>query len=292
MRVKAFLGLLSLLLTPGTWAAPAGIVEGLQMPAWVAREGTTAPLKPGMELQAGDRLSTGRYGRLRLRLAEGSQVKLGEGADFRISRFQAPAQEDVPFKGLLRVVKGAFRFTTSLLSKRHRRSIDVQIATVTAGIRGTDLWGKAANDKDIVCLIEGQIVVRHGDDAPITMSDPLTFYIAPKDAPPLPVKPVSEAQLKTWADQTELTPGEGIATTDGRWTTSLLSVRDRSRATSALRRLHMDGYAAEVAEVTLKDQTWYRVVVHGFVDRHEALAFAARMNQRKDIEAAWTYPSR
>jgi hypothetical protein len=43
------------------------------------------------------------------------------------------------FEGLLDVVKGAFRFTTTLLSRAHRRRVDVRIANVTAGIRGTDV---------------------------------------------------------------------------------------------------------------------------------------------------------
>ena len=37
--------------------------------------------------------------------------------------------------------------------------MSIRVATVTAGIRGTDLWGKSAADRQIVCLIEGRIEV-------------------------------------------------------------------------------------------------------------------------------------
>ena len=62
------------------------------------------------------------------------------------------------------MVSGAFRFTTQALSRFHgERDVKVRIVTITAGIRGTDLWGKADKTRDIVCLIEGKITVSASD---------------------------------------------------------------------------------------------------------------------------------
>ena len=65
----------------------------------------------------------------------------------------------------LKVLDGAFRLTTDAAVKhRTTRDITVQFPTVTAGICGTDIWGKNLGDKEVVVLIEGKITVnRRGD---------------------------------------------------------------------------------------------------------------------------------
>ena len=127
-------------------AAPAAVVEGVQMPAWVERGGVKQPLAAGMELQESDKLSTGGQSRVLLRLAEGSLVKLGENAQMSFEKLEQRTDNKSTFvRGLMDVARGAFRFTTDVKSKiASRREIDIRLATVTAGVRGTDLWGKSA----------------------------------------------------------------------------------------------------------------------------------------------------
>ncbi|NIR61572.1 MAG: FecR domain-containing protein, partial [Gammaproteobacteria bacterium] len=186
------------------------------MPAWVQRGGTRLPVAPGMALEAGDILRTGPNARLLVQLAEGSLVKLGADAELRLQALK-PASTGGLFEGLLDVVKGAFRFTTTLLSRNHRRKLDVRIANVTAGIRGTDVWGKAASDKDIVCLIEGEVSVTRGSEPTITMSDPLSFYVAPHGQAPLPVRPVDPEQLQRWALETDIAEDGPALVENGAW---------------------------------------------------------------------------
>jgi len=268
-------------------AQEAGVIEGLQIPAWIERAGTRVPLKAGALLENGDTIHTGKGGRILLRLAEGSQVKLGENAEFRLRELKRPEKPSGAFRGFLEVIKGAFRYTTSLLSQRHRRHLDIRIATVTAGIRGTDIWGKATDEKDIVCLIEGEITVTRGDDPPLTLSDPLTFYIAPRGKPPLPVGPVDAAQLARWAAQTELEHGAGVLLPDGRWRVNLASFRTRQWATVSLREFHVAGYPAEINQVQLGDDTWHRVTVTGFAALTDARAFVATIDGRHGVSDAW-----
>src|SRR5262249_39986566 len=78
--------------------------------------------------------------------------------------------------------RGAPRFTTDLFARREAaRDVKIRIASVTAGIRGTDIWGKSDDRRDLVCLIEGKVEVSRGSDAPVTLDQPLDFYVAPKD---------------------------------------------------------------------------------------------------------------
>src|SRR6056297_2801682 len=209
-KSSLFLAPLLVLFSIATPAREAGMVEGLQSPAWIERQGAIVPVVPGMMLRPADRLRTGSGGRLLLRLAEGSHVRLGENARFHLARLAPPTEPGGPFAGLLKVAKGAFRFTTTLLSRSHRRNLDIRVAAVTAGILGTDIWGRASPDEDIVCLIEGDITVGRDGAPTVTMNEPLSFYMAPTEGPPKALARVSEEQLAEWAKQTELTAGQGV----------------------------------------------------------------------------------
>src|SRR5438045_182704 len=111
MKTNLVQGLACVALLSSTLAAaqPAAVLEGVQMPAWVERDGRRTPATPGMELKAGDQLRTGAGSRLLVKLSEGSSVKLGENGSLRVAEL-APAKDI--FKGALAVLEGAFRFTT------------------------------------------------------------------------------------------------------------------------------------------------------------------------------------
>src|SRR4051812_6645921 len=176
--VHGFIAAAALVSSTLAAAQPAAVVEGVQMPAWVERsEGAAAlrrlPVAPGMELKPGDQLRTGAGSRLLIKLSEGSSVKLGENGTLRIAEL-SPAKD--LFKGALAVLEGAFRFTTDALAKQRRRDININVAQVTAGIRGTDLWGKSLPNREIVCLIEGKIEVGAPNETPVTMDQARQFY--------------------------------------------------------------------------------------------------------------------
>src|SRR3977135_787354 len=79
----------SMVLAPGLAdAQPAAVVEGVQMPAWVERDGKRSPILPGMELKAGDRFSAGAGSRMLVKLSEGSRVKLGENGSLELKALE------------------------------------------------------------------------------------------------------------------------------------------------------------------------------------------------------------
>ena len=115
-------------------------------------------------------------------------------------------------------MRGAFRFTTGIFGKHAAgRDVKVRISTVTAGIRGTDLWGRSDDRRDVVCLIEGSISVSHAQTGEFTMAEPLSFLVAPRREKPLPVAPVDGKQLELWAAETEIQGGSGGARRGGRY---------------------------------------------------------------------------
>src|SRR3954471_9081881 len=198
-------------------AQVAATVEGVQMPAWIERGGRRLPVIAGMELRSGDQAVTGAGSRMLIKLADGSSVKLGENGQLRFAEL-APS-EDL-FRAALHVIEGAFRFTTDALAKSRKREVSIRAAQVTAGIRGTDLWGRSRAGNEIVCLIEGEIEVGAAGESPVAMNQPLQFYRR-IEGKTQPVGTVSKAQLDQWAVETELQPGKGIARIGGRFSVIL-----------------------------------------------------------------------
>src|SRR5688572_9075226 len=206
--MKAWLTAVLLLAAAGqAAAAPAAIVEGVQMPAWLDRDGRSAPLAPGMELRSGDHLRTGAESRVLLRLGEGSTVKLGENAALHIAEL-APVEG--VFRSALRVLQGAFRFTTAVVAKQRRRDVQISVATVTLGIRGTDVWGRSRDERQIVCLIEGSVAVGAQGEPPVVLDQPRQFYRRDQGQTQ-PLGFVEPQQLAEWARETEIEPGKGAA---------------------------------------------------------------------------------
>ena len=259
--------------------AAQSTVEVLQSPAWVERGGARTPLAIGMALSGNDRIVSGTDARVVLRLPEGSTVKLGEQAQLALEQLAHTREPEGPLvRAALNVLGGAFRFTTQALGGyRGRRAIDVRVATVTAGIRGTDLWGKAAADRDIVCLVEGSIRVQRDGEAAFTMDQPLSFYIAPHGAPALPVQPVPSAQLAQWATETEPRAGAGQARRGGRWRVDVARVATQTEALRLYDRLREAGYPAEIRPLTAERGFDYSVRVRNLASEIEAAGLAARV---------------
>jgi hypothetical protein len=274
--------LAALLAMPAARAQPApATVEGVQMPAWVERDGARQPLAPGMALRPGDSLSTGPNARLLLRLAEGSAVKLGENGTLRLDALAARMREPQgAFSAALNVIQGAFRFTTDAAQRLRRRDVTIRVATVTAGIRGTDLWGKAAADRDIVCLIEGDIEVQRDGDAAFRMRDPLSFFIAPRGQPALPVQPVPPAQLQQWAAETEIAAGQGAARRGGRWKVVLAASESENAVITVYQTVREAGYAAELNPVRRDGRRIYEARIASLPSREEAQALANALDGR------------
>ena len=279
MKIKACVSLL-LALVAAPAAAQTLTVEGVVSPAWVERGGKRLPVAAGMRLDNKDRVVTGDGARLLLRLAEGSAVKLGENATLALDGLAQEKGGDSRrlVTAALDVVKGAFRFTTGIFDSRPAgRDVRIRIRTVSAGIRGTDLWGKSDDKRDLVCLIEGKISVAHPQAGEFTMADPLSFFVAPRDAKPLPVAPVNPKQLEEWAAETEIAAGAGGARRGGKVHVDAAVSGDRARARAVHDKLRAAGYPAVMLPVKSAERVDYRVRVQNFPTQQDAAAVVEKL---------------
>lgn len=302
MMIKAFLT--ALLMSAATFALAAAradiVVEGVQMPVWLERaSGARGPLATGKALASKDRIYTGPGARVLLRLADGSLINLGENGQFELDDLGQRKfnQKDV-VTASLGVVSGAFRFTTQARYKfRGERDVRITIGTITAGVRGIDsygarptrIWGKADKTRDIVCLIDGTITVARDADA-FTMAQPMSFYIAPENEPPLPVAPVSQQQLSEWLAETEIVFGAGALRVGGKWKAYVADADTQEAALGIYDGLRDAGFPAEIQPVQTETGLIYRVRISNLPSRREAQMLAARLRGKTDLAGPRTLP--
>lgn len=263
----ALLLALSLSMTFAT--ASPGKVEAVLAPAWLERDGQNQPLTPGTEIRNGDVVKTGSGSRAYLMLAEGSRVKIGEAARFEFK--DSSAEPKGLFRGVFNVAAGAFRFTTGLLQKTRGRDVTIRVATATIGIRGTDVWGSAAPDSELVALIEGKIELTRAGQ---------TFQLAPmnlmaaRQGESGQVQRFDFALLQTLAAQTDISSGDGAVSSNGQWMLKQDGMSEQAQAIALYDRLRVAGYPAQIRpsrSAAASGGEWqYSVRISGFASADEA----------------------
>jgi FecR protein/SPOR domain len=261
--------------------APTAAVESIQMSASVERGRQIFPLAPGMELKDGDRVNTAAKSRLVLKLADGSTVKLGERGSLFFDKTQV--RDDGVFEAGLFVAEGAFRFVTAALDKfAGKREVTITVNNVTAGIRGTDLWGKSTPQTDIVCIIEGSVQVTPPGGQPITLDTPLSFY-ALEATVSKPVDSVMPDKFREWAAETEEEPGQGVATVRGKWKISVAAVKKSGQAFDIYAALRKAGYPAEIVPGKAGEERVYIVRLSNFESEKDAKSVVGALKSQAEL---------
>lgn len=275
----------------GAAEPPAGsVVTAVQSPAWLVQGTFTTPLKPGVQVADGDTLRTGSGGRVYLALPEHSMVKLGENTELA-----APTMDMMHdtqgslFKGALHILKGVFRFTTDLVGKSMRRNVQIQVGTATIGIRGTDVWGRAGSDGDLVALLEGKAEMQAPGHAMMMMDKPMHYMMMPKAGSMQMNVPVTQANLADWAAQTDVHTGSGVLTTDGRWVVALVSSTDDRETRRWMNTFATVGYPTEDTPVTVKGREWHRLIIRQVAGYQDARALAQRLGKLYPLMSPWVF---
>jgi hypothetical protein len=221
-----------------------------------------------MEIANGDRLKTGNGSRVYLKLAEGSTVKFGESAQMTFhTRSKKPESF---FRGALDVAAGAFRFTTAAAVQLRHRELSIRVGTATIGIRGTDVWGRARADEDLVMLIEGQVEVKAPDGTLFDLHEPMTTYLAPRARAPQSLVMATPAEFAARAAETEIAPAEGALRRRGAWSLRLGDVADEGVALAIYDRARTAGFPVRIRPLAGDGGWTYEVLLSGFADKARA----------------------
>lgn len=265
-------------------------VDSVNFPAWVERDSRPRALAPGEALVAGDEIRTGDRGRVWLAFDDGSVVKLGSNARFKIERAEFTGSADSSLmQAAFAVLRGAFRFTSGFFKARrpaaHR--VDMRVGAITVGIRGTDIWGRSGEDEDFVALLEGRIEVGADGTAPQPMQQALTLFAKPRGEPVAPIRAVDMATIESLAPETELDAAAGIAGIAGNFALVLMSLQNEDWVQSSLARFAQAGYPVETRAAVIDGRTHTRLLLRGLADRTAAENLRRQMAAEFGLEDIW-----
>jgi len=268
------------------------IVSTVQPPAWLLHGNVLMPLPPGISIADGDTLRTGSGGRVYLALPEQSTVKLGENTDFATPDMAMPHEgQGKLFKGVLQILKGVFRFTTSLAGKSEHRDVQIHVATATIGIRGTDVWGRAGKDGALVALLEGKISMDMPGQSGMKMEQPMHYMTMSAAGSMQKDIAVSAANVADWAAQTDVTPGTGVLKQGGHWEIALLSSPNDDDVLQQMKKLDAAGYPAEDIATTYKGQPWHRLVIRHVASYKDGQALVDKIRILSSHVNPWIHKS-
>lgn len=293
LRLPVLLGLLAGgLLTDASLAADA-VVNEVRLPAWLERHGVQQALERGLVLQNRDRVVTGPDATAQIRLGDGSMV--GLAADTQLELNALGVREAEVFTAALDVPRGAVHFRTPAISRDSRqRAVNLRVGSITAGIRGTEVWGKSDADADRICLLEGIIAVVHPSQEAQQLGEASSCYVAVRGAAAPIIEAVSSARLAWWVAQAS-PPAEGSRAASGdlspatpravrrvarggRWSLELAVVDSEAAALSLYDRMRAAGYPVRIQPRPATGAGYdYAVLLTYLPSEKEAAALAAHL---------------
>ena len=272
--------------------APIGsMVSAVQSPAWLVHGGTATPLRPGMTVNDGDTLRTAAGGRVYLQLPEHSTVKLGQNTEFMTpSMAMCKDEQGAMFKGVLHILKGVFRFTTSLVGHSERRHVDIQVGVATIGVRGTDVWGRAGSDGSLVALLEGKVSMDMPGHDSMMMEQPMHYMTMASGGADMKMgMDVTPDKVADWAAQTDVAAGSGVLSSDGKWALALLSSNSEDDVLDLIGTLAEAGYPAEDVTVMVNGKQWHRLVITQVSSLKDGKALGQKVSKISPLMKPWVY---
>ncbi|MGJ8669431.1 MAG: FecR family protein [Oceanococcus sp.] len=194
LRTAIFL----ILLLPGLCLANQGRILFVKGSVTVERGGKLYRAVRNAKVVEGDTISTGKIGRMHVRMADRTLLSLKPNTQFQIQTYRfsgdrnnaqasnersAPERED---RSVFRLIKGGFRAVTGLIGKRDRSAFGVSTPVATIGIRGTsfvvNLTDTASNEGLAQALPGIQLAALDNVNLPFmndgSMSDADAFMLA------------------------------------------------------------------------------------------------------------------
>lgn len=264
-------------------------MDAVQLPASLLRRGVKAGIKPGWAIYAGDRIATGRNGRLVLTFMDGSRLKLGSDGEMELAE-PWPGAGAGADRSAIRIVRGAFHFAPSPVSRPGAVTPTLAVGeTIRIAMAGGQVWGKSEAAQDRLVLIDGALEARVSDRDPLRMAQPRTELVVPRARPPRPVAPVATEKLALWLPQADLQGGRPVLSAEGLWTVSVAAHDAPAVAEGIACRLQDRGYPTELASVQRDGKAWQRVVIRRFASKEDAVGFM-KSARELGIAGAWVIP--
>ena len=104
--------------------------------ATIQRAGTQIPAKPGVQINPGDRLVTGKDGRMSLSFIDNTRFAVGPNSNVAVNEFQYDRTRQ---KGsfVTQVDRGSLAVVSGKIAKSDRDAMKVRTPNTLLGVRGT-----------------------------------------------------------------------------------------------------------------------------------------------------------
>lgn len=155
--LSASIALLLLLASSGVGAEPAGQIKRMDGEVTIVRNQQRIAARPGFEIEARDRLITGKNGSAGFTTTDNSLVSLGPNSQLVIDQY-AFNQQSQDGNIAFRFLKGSFAVVSGLLAKLQPEKSKFSTPNATIGIRGTEFVVKI----DLPAELEAEILGSEG----------------------------------------------------------------------------------------------------------------------------------
>lgn len=117
-------------------ADPVGYVKTAEGEAFLLSADRAVPAQPGLAVQSGQTLKTGRTGRLGVTFRDNTVMSLGPDTEIAIDEYlYAPGQDELKFGASL--LRGTLHFISGVIAKLKPEAVSIRTPGGTIGIRGT-----------------------------------------------------------------------------------------------------------------------------------------------------------
>ena len=175
-----------------------GDVTRIQKTAIATFETSTRPLSTESPVLFEDLLQTGSGARLAVKLADGSEVTLGENCSLLVDAF-VYSPENSQGELALDVIQGAFLFVGGKVEDVPNADVSINTPVGTLGIRGTTVWGGLIDDGFGVLTLEGEVIVSNTAGEVRLGPGEGTMISAPGQAPTAPKVWPEEKKTRAFA---------------------------------------------------------------------------------------------
>lgn len=131
-------------------------VEGA---AFITHAGQKSAAAVDMPVYSGDSVETTAGSKANIVFIDDTEITLGENAALTIDQYVFDDGAATGNKGRYSFLRGAFLFTSGLMTKNDRPDVTLETAYGSIGLRGTTVWGGEIDREYGVLVQEGEVTV-------------------------------------------------------------------------------------------------------------------------------------
>lgn len=139
--------------------APIGAIMEVEGTARITHAGKTSPASIDMPVYLNDTLETGANSKANILFIDDTELTLSDNAAATIDEYIFDEGSTVGNKGRYSLLRGAFLFTSGLMTKNQKPDVTLETVYGSIGLRGTTVWGGQADETYGVLVQEGEVIV-------------------------------------------------------------------------------------------------------------------------------------